>query len=88
MDQGQIEQRDGIRYFPFGGQSGLWSIGGMGFLYTPAPQPVAGRRHLPKRCFGSGCARSVATQRTVLGTLNLNIGTLNGTVLVRKRIIT
>ena len=28
---------------------------------TPAPQPVAGRRHLPKRCFGSGCARSVAT---------------------------
>ena len=28
---------------------------------TPAPQPVAGRRHLPKRCFGSGCARPVAT---------------------------
>ena len=27
----------------------------------PAPQPVAGRRHLPKRCFGSGCARPVAT---------------------------
>ena len=23
--------------------------------------PVAGRRHLPKRCFGSGCARPVAT---------------------------
>ena len=30
-------------------------------LDTPAPQPVAGRRHLPKRCFGSGCARPVAT---------------------------
>ena len=28
---------------------------------TPAPQPVAGRRRLPKRCFGSGCARPVAT---------------------------
>ena len=28
---------------------------------TPAPQPVAGRRHLPKRCSGSGCARPVAT---------------------------
>ena len=28
---------------------------------TPAPQQVAGRRHLPKRCFGSGCARPVAT---------------------------
>ena len=27
----------------------------------PAPQLVAGRRHLPKRCFGSGCARPVAT---------------------------
>ena len=24
-------------------------------------KPVAGRRHLPKRCFGSGCARPVAT---------------------------
>ena len=30
---------------------------------TPAPQPVAGRRRLPKRCFGSGCARPVATLR-------------------------
>ena len=27
---------------------------------TPAPQPVAGRRRLPKRCFGSGCARPEA----------------------------
>ena len=34
---------------------------------TPAPQPVAGRRHLPKRCFGSGCARPVATLKGVGG---------------------
>ena len=33
---------------------------------TPAPQPVAGRRHLPKRCFGSGCARSEATRTPAL----------------------
>ena len=33
---------------------------------TPAPQPVAGRRHLPKRCFGSGCARPVATRTPAL----------------------
>ena len=26
-------------------------------------KPVAGRRRLPKRCFGSGCARPVATPR-------------------------
>ena len=33
---------------------------------TPATQPVAGRRHLPKRCFGSGCARPVATRTPAL----------------------
>ena len=34
---------------------------------TPAPQPVAGRRRLPKRCFGSGCARPVATLKGARG---------------------
>ena len=33
-------------------------------------KPVAGRRHLPKRCFGSGCARPVATPFGAVATLS------------------
>ena len=41
--------------------SGISSFDSTGCSTHPAPQPVAGRRRLPKRCFGSGCARPVAT---------------------------
>ena len=52
--------RAGIRYGGPAHQAGfLWSTARI--IRQPAPQPVAGRRHLPKRCFGSGCARPVAT---------------------------